>query len=263
MIDVMQRWIACGALVAVSACAAMPKTSYVPTSGQAGKDMVWVPTPEGTVDAMLDLAQVTSRDYVIDLGSGDGRMVIGAARRGARGLGIEYNGELVVLSRQRAREAGMQRLATFREADIFETDFSDADVIMLFMLPDLIMRIRPQLLEMRPGTRIVSNTFMIGEGDDSWPPDVTRKASDGCQTWCTAHLWIVPAKVQGAWTMGGTPLVLEQHFQSVSGTLGGAPIEKGALNGATLTFTAGGRTYTGTLSADGRSIKGEGWSATR
>lgn len=139
-------------------CATRP--AYQPRSGQAGKDMVWVPTPEDTVETMLDLAQVTASDYVIDLGSGDGRMVIGAARRGAHALGIEYNGDLVDLSRWHARQAGVDRLARFREADIFDTDFSDATVIMLFMLPDLIMKIRPQLLEMRAGTRIVSNTFM-------------------------------------------------------------------------------------------------------
>jgi SAM-dependent methyltransferase len=250
-------------VVMLTGCAWMTRTSYEPTSGQAGKDMVWVPTPDDTVETMLDLAGVTANDYVIDLGSGDGRMVIGAARRGARGLGIEYNGDLVALSRQNARDAGVQRLASFREADIFKTDFTDADVIMLFMLPDLIMKIRPQLLAMRPGTRIVSNTFMIGDGDDTWPPDVTRKNSDDCHTWCTAHLWIVPARIDGAWLVGDTRLEVSQHFQSFFGTLGGTPIGGGAIKGASVTFTANGRTYTGTVSADGRRIEGDSWTAVR
>jgi hypothetical protein len=215
------------------------------------------------VETMLDLAQVTSRDFVVDLGSGDGRMVIGAAKRGARALGIEYNGDLVVLSRQLARDAGVSRLATFREADIFKTDFTQADVIMLFMLPDLIMRIRPQLLQMRPGTRIVSNTFMIGEDDDAWPPDATREAEAGCLSWCIAHLWIVPARIAGAWQINGAPLVLHQSFQTLTGTLGTQPIRDGRVNGATVTFTAGGTTYTGTVSADGRTMQGSTWSAAR
>ncbi len=251
------------AVVVSIGCTQMGRTSYVPKSGQAGKDMVWVPTPEDTVETMLDLAQVTSRDFVVDLGSGDGRMVIGAAKRGARALGIEYNGDLVALSRQNARDAGVSRRATFREADIFKTDFSQADVVMLFMLPDLIMKIRPQLLQMRPGTRIVSNTFMIGQDEDAWPPDETRKAEEGCTTWCTAHLWIVPARVEGTWTLGGTPLVLTQYFQQVSGTLGDQPIRDGRLRGAAITFSVGGRTYSGTVAGDGRTMRGEGWGASR
>lgn len=110
-------------IAVTTGCAWLSRTSYVPTSGQAGKDMVWVPTPDDTVETMLDLAEVTADDFVVDLGSGDGRMVIGAARRGAKALGIEYNAALVALSRQNARDAGVQQLAKFREADIFKTDF--------------------------------------------------------------------------------------------------------------------------------------------
>lgn len=250
-------------IAVTTGCAWLSRTSYVPKSGQAGKDMVWVPTPDDTVETMLDLAEVTADDFVVDLGSGDGRMVIGAARRGAKALGIEYNAELVALSRQNARDAGVQQLAKFREADIFKTDFSDANVVMLFMLPDLIMKIRPQLLTMRPGTRIVSNTFMIGEGDDTWPADVTRKNSDDCRTWCTAHLWIVPARVDGVWLLDGQRLDLSQHFQSFTGTLGGQRIEKGVLNGAAISFLSGGNTFTGRVSDDGRRIVGDGWTAVR
>lgn len=249
------------ALTAVGAAACSPRV-YEPVSGQAGKDMVWVPTPDSTVELMLDMAGVTASDYVIDLGSGDGRLVIAAARRGARALGIEYNGDLVELSRRRAREAGVGSRATFREADIFETDFSQATVLPMFMLPDLIMKIRPKILDMRPGTRVVSNTFMIGEDDEYWTPDETRKVTDDCTTWCTAHMWIVPAKVAGTWTLDGAPLTFDQHFQQVTGTLGTAPLT-GTLRGATITFSSGGRTYTGTVSADGRTITGADFTARR
>ncbi len=233
-----------------------------PTSGQAGKDMVWVPTPHETVELMLDMAQVTARDYVIDLGSGDGRLVIAAARRGARALGIEYDGNLVALSRRDARAAGLADRALFQEADIFETDFSDATVLPMFMLPDLILRIRPQILAMRPGTRVVSNTFMIGEDDDIWKPDETRRVEGDCQTWCTAHLWIVPAQVAGTWTLDGAPLTVTQHFQQIAGTLGTAPLT-GTLRGTRITFTAGGLTYSGTVSADGQTISGANFTAKR
>jgi len=233
-----------------------------PTSGQAGKDMVWVPTPHETVELMLDMAQVTSRDYVIDLGSGDGRLVIAAARRGARALGIEYDGNLVALSRRDARAAGLADRALFREADIFETDFSEATVLPMFMLPDLILKIRPQILAMRPGTRVVSNTFMIGEDDDIWQPDETRRVEGECQTWCTAHLWIVPAQVAGAWTLDGTALTFNQHFQQLTGTLGSAQLT-GSLRGTRITFTANGLTYSGTVSEDGRTITGVGFTASR
>ena len=258
------HWFVLGATtltVTLVGCAMRP--AYQPKSGQQGKDMVWVPTPEDTVEAMLDLAGVTDLDYVIDLGSGDGRMVIGAARRGARALGIEYNGDLVDLSRWNARQAGVRNLARFREADIFETDFSDASVIMLFMAPELIMKIRPQLLDMRPGTRIVSNTFLIGDDDDAWTPDATQPATEGCQTWCLAHLWIVPARVEGTWSLDGQPLVLSQDLQSVTGTLGGVALSDTSLIGAELTFTAGGRTYRGRVSDDGRTLAGVGWRAVR
>jgi len=209
------------------------------------------------------MAKLTKDDYHIDLGSGDGRTVITAAKRGARALGIEYNPDMVALSVENAKAAGVTDRATFRQADLFKTDFSQANVLTLFLLPDINLRIRPQILDMKPGTRIVSNTFMMGSGEDEWVPDETRRVSEDCVSWCTAHLWIVPAKVNGKWTMNGQALTLNQEFQNVTGTMGSVAITDGKLDGTSITFTAGGTTYTGTVSADGKSIKGADWSATR
>jgi SAM-dependent methyltransferase len=256
------RVAALACLTLLGASTACAYKSYAPTSGQPGKDMVWVPTPQATVDMMLDMADVTAADYVIDLGSGDGRLVISAAQRGARALGIEYNPDLVALSKRNARTAGVGNRAMFREADIFKTDFSEATVLPMFMLPDLILRIQPKILAMRPGTRVVSNTFMIESDEGDWVPDETRKVSPDCMTWCTAHLWIVPARVAGQWMLDGTPLVLDQQFQRVTGTLGGAALT-GTLRGATITFSVAGTTYTGTVSADGRTITGTNFTARR
>src|SRR5881396_2275137 len=136
-----------------------PQKPYEPTVGQAGKDVVWVPTPEALVQKMLDLAQVTAKDYVIDLGSGDGRTVITAAKRGSTALGIEYNPDMVELSKRNAQKEGVSSRANFMKADIFESDFSKAQVITLFLLPSLNVKLRPTLLNMKPGTRIVSNSF--------------------------------------------------------------------------------------------------------
>jgi len=212
---------------------------------------------------MLNMAKLTKEDYHIDLGSGDGRTVITAAKRGARALGIEYNPDMVALSVENAKAAGVSDRAVFRQADLFKTDFSQANVLTLFLLPDINLRIRPQILDMRPGTRIVSNTFMMGSGEDEWVPDETRRFSEDCVSWCTAHLWIVPAKVNGKWTMNGQALTLNQKFQNVTGTMGAVAITEGKLNGTSIAFTAGGTTYTGTVSADGKSIKGANWSASR
>jgi precorrin-6B methylase 2 len=230
---------------------------FKPTSGQAGKDVVWVPTPEALVETMLDLAKVTPKDFVMDLGSGDGRTVIAAAKRGARATGIEYNPNMVALSRRLAREAGVTSLATFVEADLFATDFSKADVVTMFLLPSINLRLRPQILEMRPGTRIVTNTFTM----DDWEADETKTVENDCVSWCTAHLWIVPAKVEGTWQMPGGALTLSQQFQMVTGSLGSTPITNGRLRGAELTFAVGATKYTGTVS--GNTIKGAGWTATR
>src|SRR6187431_3100369 len=164
------RSVRVAALTAVLSCVvssvalaqAAPGTKpFEPTVGQPGKDVVWVPTSQALVDKMLDMAKLTPQDFHMDLGSGDGRTVITAAKRGARSEGIEYNPDMVALSQKNAQAAGVAEKAIFRKADIFETDFSKANVITLFLLPQLNMRLRPTILNMRPGTRIVSNTFTM------------------------------------------------------------------------------------------------------
>ena len=229
--------------------------NFEPYSGQPGKDVVWVPTPQPLVDKMLEMAKVTAKDFVMDLGSGDGRTVITAAKKGARAMGIEYNPDMVALSRRNAEAAGVSKTATFVEADLFTSDFSKADVITMFLLPQINLRLRPQILDMKPGTRVVANTFSM----DDWEADQTETIPD-CASWCTALLWIVPAKVEGAWQMPAGTLTLKQTFQKVSGTLGSAQVE-GKLNGAEITFTAGTTKYTGTV--NGKTITGAGWTATR
>lgn len=237
--------------------------TYVPESGQPGKDVVWVPTPQALVDRMLDMAKVTPDDYLVDLGSGDGRTVITAAKRGLRAHGIEYNPDLVALSQRNAAEAGVAERATFEQADLFESDFSSAQVVTLFLLPSLNERLRPILLDMAPGTRVVSNSFDMGD----WPPDETAQVA-GCEQWCRALMWIVPAKVEGSWKIGDQDLALTQQYQRISGTLGGTPIADGRLNGREITFTANGVTYTGTVDGDSMSGTTAGgqtsdWTATR
>src|SRR5205823_1069543 len=189
--------VACGFSPAQAA-----QGEYQPEVGQEGKDVVWVPTPQVLVDKMLDMAKVTPKDYVIDLGSGDGRTVITAAKRGAKALGIEYNPEMVELSRRNAAKEGLADKAAFIEGDVFETDFSKATVITLFLLPDLNLRLRPKILDMNPGVRVVSNSFDM----DDWMPDERIKLSEGCTRFCTAYLWIVPAKLEGRWKMPGGEL---------------------------------------------------------
>jgi Methyltransferase domain len=229
---------------------------FEPVSGQAGKDVIWVPTPQATVDTMLGLAKLTPADYLIDLGSGNGVTVITAAKKGATAHGVEFNPDMVALSRRLAREAGVAARATFTEGDLFEADLSKATVITLFLLPDINRRLRPTLLELAPGTRVVSNTFDMGD----WEAD--EKATAPCSTsWCSALLWVVPAKAGGTWQLGRETLLLTQKYQVVGGTLGTAPISAGRLTGADITFTAGGRVYAGRVDAD--RIIGKGWSATK
>ena len=229
---------------------------YEPTVSQAGKDVVWVPTPQPTVDNMLVLAKLTPQDYLIDLGSGDGITVISAAKKGARAHGVEFNPDMVALSQRKAKEAGVSDRATFAQGDLFEADLSKATVITLFLLPTINTKLRPALLELKPGTRIVSNTFDMGD----WQSDA-EASSDACTSWCKALLWVVPAKVAGAWRLGDQTLTLTQQYQIVGGTLGSTPITVGKLKGDVLTFTAGGRTYAGRVNGD--RITGSGWSATR
>jgi SAM-dependent methyltransferase len=214
--------------------------------GQDGKDVVYLPTPPDLVKQMLDMAAVTPQDYVIDLGSGDGRIVIAAAKRGARALGIEYDVPLVELSRQNALREMVGDRATFLQADLFETDFSEATVLTMFLLSDMMDKLRPRLFDMKPGTRLVSNSFLM----DDWPPDETVKLP-GCTTWCTAHLWVVPAKVAGTWELPQGVLTLAQKYQDLSGTLTSdgqpVPLFYGQVRGNEITFTAAGAKYTGRL----------------
>jgi len=214
---------------------------YEPEVGQSGKDVVWVPTSQALVDKMLDMAKVTPQDFVIDLGSGDGRTVITAAKRGARAAGIEYNPDMVELSMRKAAEAGVAGKVTFEKADLYESDFSKATVITMFLLPEINLKLRPKLLDLKPGTRIVSNSFTMEE----WEADEKETLTDeSCSSWCTALLWIVPAKVSGSWQLEQGQLKLAQDFQNVSGTLGSTPVS-GKLRGDEITFTAGKATYTG------------------
>jgi SAM-dependent methyltransferase len=247
------------------AVAQSPSKPYQPTVGQPGKDVVWVPSPEEMVERALDLAAVTPQDFVIDLGSGDGRNVIAAAKRGARALGVEYNSDLVELSKEYAAKAGVADKASFVQGDMFEADISKATVMALFLLPDNLKRLRDKFLELRPGTRIVANTF----GIEGWTPDESKTFEDGCTSWCTIMLWIVPAKVAGTWKTGSSVLSLQQEYQMISGTFNSAPIDKGRVKGDQISFTANGVEYNGRV--NGNTIQGtatavsgaQKWTATR
>jgi hypothetical protein len=181
-------------------------------------------------------------DLLVDLGSGDGVLVIAAARRGVRARGIEYDARLVDYSKRAAREAGVERLTKFVRGDIFKTPFEDASVVTTFLLPSMNLTLLPRFLSMKPGTRIVANTFAIGE----WQPDATVTI-DPCERWCKAMLWIVPARAQGTWRTPKGLLALTQKYQFVSGRLGDLPITDGRLKGRDIAFTAGATAYTGTV----------------
>jgi precorrin-6B methylase 2 len=224
---------------------------FQPSVGQEGKDVVWVPTSQALVNKMLDMAKLTANDIHFDLGSGDGRTVITAAKRGAKATGVEFNPNMVALSKRNAQKEGVGDKVQFIQGDIFETDFSKATVITLFLLPELNVKLRPKILDMKPGTRVVSNSFTMGD----WQADQTQNASekDGCTAYCTAYLWIVPAKVEGKWKLPDGELALKQTYQNVSGTLAGKDI-KGALRADQITFTAGGAEYSGKV--NGNTITG-------
>jgi len=255
----LERLVLASLLAVVSALAiAQPQkapAAYEPSVGQEGKDVVWVPTSQALVDKMLDMAKVTPRDYVMDLGSGDGRTVITAAKRGARAVGIEYNPDMVALSKMHAEQEGVSARATFMKADLYETDLSKATVITMFLLPEINLKLRPRILGLKPGTRVVSNTFTMGE----WHEDETATLDEaaGCTTsWCTALLWIVPARVAGTHKIPQGELVLKQDFQMLSGTLrsgGRTLVVEGKVRGEDIAFKAGGREYRGRL--NGRTLE--------
>ena len=261
--------IVCLFLAGVGVLAQAQQAPFQPTVGQAGKDVIWVPTPQTLVDKMLDIAKLTPQDVLMDLGSGDGRTVITAAKRGARAMGIEYEPEMVALSQRTAATEKVSDKATFVKADLFQTDLSQATVITMFLLPQINLDLRPKILDLKPGTRIVSNTFTMGE----WQEDEKATVTGDCGAWCTALLWIVPAKAQGIWRLSQGELLLTQSFQMVSGTLrtgaSSTPITDGRLRGDQISFSAGTARYSGRVA--GNAIEGtvttgatrSDWRATR
>ena len=242
-------------LAAGGVAAQTPPETYKPVAGQPGKDVVWIPTPDITLEQMLNMAKVTSRDYVIDLGSGDGRNVIAAAKRGARALGVEYNPDLVALSKRAAAAAGVSDKASFVQGDMFEADISQATVLPLFLLPAHLSTLAPKFLKLKPGTRIVSNTYEIGGG---WEPDETVRTVP-CNSWCIAVLYVVPAQVAGSWQLAeGEWLVLDQSYQKIYGTYQidsiSVVIENGRMRGEEISFSVNSVAYTGRI--DGDTISG-------
>ena len=259
--------------VAVSIIAALafvqaqaPPKPFEPTVGMAGKDVVWVPTDMPVVEKMLDMAKITPQDVMMDLGSGDGRMVIAAAKRGARAVGVEYNPDMVNLSRQHAKQAGVDGKASFIEGDMYEADISQASVLSLFLLTTNLDKLKDKFLALKPGSRIVLNTFRITD----WEPDEELQVQDNCTTWCTVLLHIVPARVAGTWRLGNGDLRLTQQFQKVSGeltTAGKTTTVSGHLKGEEIVLTIGGVEHTGRVT--GNSMTGtsgpqrQAWTAAR
>lgn len=222
---------------------------FEPEVGQPGKDVVWVPTPAAVVEKMLDMARVTRDDLVMDLGSGDGRNIIAAAKRGARAIGVEFNPEMVELSQRLAREAGVADLATFIRGDMFTADISKATVMALFLLPANLERLSPTFLTLAPGSRLVMNTFDIPD----WEPDEKETVGDDCTTWCTSLLYYVPANASGRWTTARGTLTLEQNFQMLTGTLSKDGVDtrvRGRLRGTALTLTIDDETLRVTVTGD-------------
>jgi len=251
---------------------------YTPSVGQEGKDVIWVPTPQALVEKMLDMAKLTAKDIHYDLGSGDGRTVIAAAKRGAQAFGVEYNPDMVALSERAAAKEGVAGKAKFMQGDIFQTDFSKATVVTLYLLPSLNIKLRPTLLNMKPGTRVVSHAFSM----DDWQADQTENVEGR-----TAYLWSVPAPVEGTWRWNGSgsgpkqyQVRLRQQFQKVEGeaTLDGRPgqLRDVKLAGDQISFTvldASGlrRDFSGRVTGDSmqgvaKALDSSGeakWSATR
>jgi SAM-dependent methyltransferase len=238
-----------GALAPVALRAQDKAGEYRPEVGQQGKDVVWVPTPDEVVQKMLDMAELKKGERVVDLGSGDGKIAIAAAKRGARARGIEFNPDLVQLSRQKAREAGVE--VQFEQGDIFKSDFRNADVVTLYLLPSLNERLQPILLRMKPGTRVTSHQFTMGQ----WEPDETAEVGSR-----RAHLWIVPAQLEGRWQvqLDGQPepiaLRLRQRFQRLDGSVQWngreARLAEARVLGPSVAFTL--------VDADGASHRFEG-----
>lgn len=275
-------WIACLPL-AVMAQNTDDNKGFVPHEGQAGKDVIWVPTPNSLIQAMLDKAQVGPDDFLVDLGSGDGRIVIEAAKRGAKAIGIEYNPEMVRLSLLKAREEGVSDRVTFLNMDLFEYDFSQATVVSLYLLSELNLRLRPKILAMEPGTRVVSNTFNMGawmadeeintkpEADDDNGDDDDSHSSYNWD-WM-GYYWMVPATVEGNWKLNNGTLKLTQNYQNFHGEyeLEGKShrVENGKLTGKEIIFVIDGKSYTGTVGKNSMkgnfagSLSNSSWEASR
>jgi hypothetical protein len=259
-------WLACG-VSAEAKTRAECERDYKPQVGQAGKDVIWVPTPDELVSRMLTMAKVTPKDYVVDLGAGDGKIAIAAGKKfGATALGIEYNPEMARLAQCYVQAEGVTDKVKIVQGDIFKEDFSKATVVTMYLLPELNMRLRPTILAMKPGTRVTSHQFSMGD----WEADETAEIE-----YRTAYLWIVPARVEGDWTFredGGKTtfsVAMTQKFQRVSGEAGMGgnrnPLVGATLRGEeikfafnddkgqtrTLTGTVRGSEITGTLRGPG------------
>ena len=256
------------ALAALAFQAAAQTTTYEPYEGQSGKDVVWVPTPPTLVETMLDALNLTPRDHLMDLGSGDGRMVIAAAKRGVRAVGVEYEAGMVAISRRNAQAAGVANRATFIQGDMFEADLSKATVFALFLLTQNLVRLEPKFRELAPGTRIINNGYRIS----GWEEEKVITAQGQCGSWCTAYLYLVPAKVAGDWQFPAGLLRLTQSVQVIGGMLrtpDGAQVPvAGRVRGEIVQFKVNGDTYTGRV--QGKTMRGEAtgafsghWTATR
>ena len=229
-------------------------SDYVPSPGQAGKDVIWYPTPQSLVDVMINMAQLTPADFLIDLGSGDGRIVIAAAKRGIQAEGVEFNPDMVEFSKNNAAREGVADKTDFIKADFFEYDLSKATVITMFLLPEINRKMRPRLLELKPGTRIITNTFSMQD----WPYDAMESIDDESTSWDTAYLWFVPAKVEGTWKSKEGKLTFSQKYQLVSGSIEKSgttfTVSNGKLHGDSLRFTCNGITYS--CKVDKNTLKG-------
>lgn len=225
-------------------------------------DVIYVPTPQEVVDRMLDMAEVKSGDFMIDFGCGDGRMVVTAAKRGARGYGVDINPVRIREANENAKKAGVTDKVEFKIANLFEEDLSKADVMAMYLLTDINLRLRPKILnDMKPGTRIVSHAFDMGD----WEPDQRDTVSGK-----NVFFWVVPAKVEGKWVVDGGPKItlnLTQQYQMVGGKaeLDGktADVTNGRLKGTEITFTVNGQTYRGKVSGNTIEGIGGGWKATK
>ena len=218
-------------------------SDYEPELGQSGKDVIWYPTPHTLVDVMIGMADLTSADYLVDLGSGDGRIVIAAAKKGINAAGVEFNPDLVEYSKRYAEREGVADKTDFFEADFFEYDLSKATVITMFLLPELNRRLKPRLLELKPGTRIITNSFSMQD----WLYDEMGEIDDKTTSWNTAYMWIVPAKVEGLWKFKDGDMELMQSYQMVTGNMKSGnnfyAISDGKLRGNVLKFTCNGVNY--------------------